>query len=67
MFGSSHVCCLEVDKERSIAVTDHRCRQGAHEDVTGTVGADQADGECGKRNWLSSALEAGNAGAACSP
>jgi hypothetical protein len=30
------------------------------------VGADQADGECGKRNWLSSALEAGNASAACS-
>src|SRR4051795_8704838 len=37
MFGSSHVCRLEVDKERSIAVTDHRCRQGAHEDVTGAA------------------------------
>src|SRR4051795_10339101 len=66
MFGSSHVCCLEVNKERSIAVTDHRCRQGAHENVTGTVGADQADGECGKRTCFSSAFQAGNASAACS-
>ena len=64
MFGSSEIRCLEVGKEGGIAALDDRCRQGAHEDITGAVGADKGNGESGKRNRFGSAFETGDPSAA---